>query len=72
MQAYGMSEKWAGLFLTGLTNSQSLFVIKSAVCVTESLLRDDENWEIYLFEYIKSWGCCLPCVSVMGAYYNKS
>ena len=50
MQAYGMSEKWAGLLLTGLTNSQSLFVMKSAVCVTESLLRDDEIWEIYLFE----------------------
>lgn len=55
MQAYGMSEKWAGLLLTGLTNSQSLFVMKSAVCVTESLLRDDENWEIYLFELYKQF-----------------
>lgn len=53
MQAYGMSEKWAGLLLTGLTNSQLLFVMKSAVYVTESLLRDDEIWEIYLFELCK-------------------
>jgi hypothetical protein len=43
MLAYGMSEKWAGLLLTGLTNSQSLFVMKSAVYITESLLRDDEK-----------------------------
>lgn len=55
MQAYGMSEKWADLFLTGLTNSQSLFVMKSAVCITESLLRDDEKWEIYLFELYKQF-----------------
>lgn len=55
MQVYGMSEKWADLFLTGLTNSQSLFVMKSAVCVTESLLRDDEIWEIYLFELYKQF-----------------
>ena len=55
MQVYGMSEKWAGLLLTGLTNSQSLFVMKSAVCVTESLLRDDEKWEIHLFELYKQF-----------------
>ena len=55
MQVYGMSEKWADLLLTGLTNSQSLFVMKSAVCITESLLRDDEIWEIYLFELYKQF-----------------